>query len=183
MLFVPALSTYLFYRNPADSFATFSQDAPYLFDPEAPGLSAFDSAIRTFECTKRALSIGLWAAWTLHGAGLFEDLIDVTVGLGRSFYELLRAQPDFEPVQEPQANILCFRHVPAALRNAPREKISAFQQSLRRRMVESGEYYITSTRLDDEMVLRVTLIHPLTDTTHLLGLLENLRQLGREMIQ
>jgi L-2,4-diaminobutyrate decarboxylase len=181
MLFVPALSTYLFYRNPAHSFATFSQDAPYLFDPEAPGLSAFDGAIRTVECTKRALSIGLWAAWTLHGEALFRDLVDVTLGLGRMFYELLREQPDFAPVHEPQANILCFRHLPERLRGATTESISAFQQALRRRLVEKGHYYITSTRLDGNMVLRVTLMHPLTERRHLEGLLAELRELGRDL--
>ena len=38
MLFVPALCAFVFYRDPAHRFATFQQDAPYLFDPSAPGL-------------------------------------------------------------------------------------------------------------------------------------------------
>ena len=68
------------------------------------------------------------------------------------------------------------------LRDAPAEKISAFQQSLRRRLVESGEFYITSCRLDEQMALRVTLINPFTERVHLEALLNALRRHGKELL-
>ena len=67
MLFVPALCAFVLYRNQAHKFEAFRQDAPYLFDPAAPGLAEFDSALRTVECTKRAAVFGLWGVWSLFG--------------------------------------------------------------------------------------------------------------------
>ena len=68
--------------------------------------------------------------------------------MGRVFYEKLSAAADFVPLHEPQCNIVVFRHVPAALRNAPPERLDQFQLELRRSVIESGEFYIVSTRLD-----------------------------------
>ena len=123
MLFVPGLCAFVFYRNAAHKFEAFRQDAPYLFDPAAPGLAEFDSALRTVECTKRAAAFGLWGLWSLFGPQLFADLVDITFAMGRVFYEKLSAAPDFVPLHEPQCNIVVFRHVPAALRDAPPERL------------------------------------------------------------
>ena len=44
MLFVPGLCAFVIYRDRAHRFEAFRQDAPYLFDPSAPGLAARTSA-------------------------------------------------------------------------------------------------------------------------------------------
>ena len=167
MLFVPALCGFVFYRNRAHRFEAFRQDAPYLFDPAAPGMAEYDSALRTMECTKRAAVFGLWGVWSLFGPQLFADLVDVTFGMGRIFHEKLAAASDFQPLHEPQCNIVAFRHVPDALRNAPAEVVGRFQFELRRKVIESGRFYIVSTKLDGIGALRVTIINPLTTPDHL----------------
>jgi L-2,4-diaminobutyrate decarboxylase len=182
MLFVPALCAFVFYRRAAHKFEAFQQDAPYLFDPAAPGLAAFDSGLRTLECTKRAAAFGLWGVWALLGPQLLADLVDVTFALGRSFYEKLSAADDFVPLHEPQCNIVAFRHVPQELRDAPRDVLGRFQFELRRRVIESGEFYIVSTKLDGLGALRVTIINPLTTAAHLDLLLETLRRTGRQLL-
>jgi L-2,4-diaminobutyrate decarboxylase len=182
MLFVPALCAFVFYRNKAHKFETFRQHAPYLFDPSAPGLAEYDSGLRTVECTKRAAAFGLWGLWSLFGPQLFADLVDVTFARGHELYEKLAAAPDFEPLHEPQCNIVVFRHVPAALRDAPPERLGRFQLEVRRRLIESGEFYIVSTNLDGVGALRVTVINPLTHTEHLDQLLEALRATGRQVL-
>lgn len=181
MLFVPALCAFVFYRNAAHRFEAFRQDAPYLFDPTAPGLAEFDSGLRTVECTKRAAALGLWGAWALFGPQVFADLVDVTFGLGRVLYEKLAAAGDFVPLHEPQCNIVAFRHVPAALRDAPQEVLGPFQFELRRRVIETGEFYIVSTRLDGVGALRVTIINPLTTADDLDRLLATLRTAGQRL--
>ena len=182
MLFVPALCTFLLYRDKAHSWQAFRQDAPYLLNPEAPQMVAsFDGAARTAECTKRSFAMGLFGLLAAYGPRLFEDLVDETFALTTRLWELIEAADDFEACHEPEANILCFRHVPAALRGAPEERLSAFQDQLRQRLVESGEYYVTKTRLDGRSVLRVTMMNPLSEETHLMGLLVALRRMGREI--
>jgi L-2,4-diaminobutyrate decarboxylase len=182
MLFVPGLCAFVFYRDAAHRFEAFRQDAPYLFDPTAPGLAEYDSGLKTLECTKRAAVFGLWGAWSLFGPQLFGDLVDVTFRMGRVLYEKLAAQPDFVPLHEPQCNIVVFRHVPAALRDASPERLGQFQFDLRRHLIESGEFYMVSTRLNGVGALRVTIINPLTTPDHLDELLDALRRHGERLL-
>jgi L-2,4-diaminobutyrate decarboxylase len=181
MLFVPGLCAFVLYRDRAHRFETFRQDAPYLFDPAAPGLAEYDSGLRTVECTKRAAAFGLWGVWSLFGRQLFADLVDITFGMGRVFYEKLLAAADFTPLHEPECNIVAFRHVPDALREAPPEVLGRFQFELRRRVIESGQFYIVSTKIDGVGALRVTIINPLTTPDHLDQLLATLRDVGRSL--
>jgi L-2,4-diaminobutyrate decarboxylase len=183
MLFVPGLCAFVFYRAKSHRFEAFCQDAPYLFDPAAPGLAEYDSGMKTVECTKRAAAFGLWGVWSLFGRQLFADMVDVTFALGRTFYEKLSAANDFVPLHEPQCNIVAFRHIPAGLRDAPAELIGDFQLELRRRLIESGEFYIVPFKRDGVGAMRVTIINPLTTPAHLDGLMESLRRYGREILE
>ncbi len=183
MLFVPALCAFVFYKNAEHRFEAFRQDAPYLFDPSAPGLADFDSGLKTVECTKRSAAFGLWGVWSLFGPGLFGDMVDVTFDLGRQLYQKLCEAPDFEPLNDPQCNIVVFRHVPDALKNASPEEVGQFQLRLRRDVMQSGEFYIVPTTAGGRGALRVTLINPLTTPAHLDLLLETLRTRGRNLLE
>ena len=180
MMFVPALCAFVLYRERQHRFEAFRQEAPYLFDPSAPGLVEYDSGLKSIECTKRATAYGVWGLWALFGPQLFSDMVDVTFDLGREFYEKLEEAEDFETLHEPQCNIVAFRHRPEILVGKPDEYIGQFQLDLRRRLIESGEFYIVSTEFDGLGALRVSIMNPLTTTDHLEGLMNVLRRLGRE---
>jgi L-2,4-diaminobutyrate decarboxylase len=182
MLFVPALCAFLFFKQKRHSYLAFQQDAPYLFDPTAPGIAEYDLGLRTIECTKRAAAFALWGVWSLFGPRLFADLVDVTFDLGRVLFEKLQAASDFEPLHVPQCNIVAFRHLPPELRGGTPKEQGDFQRRLRRRVIESGQYYLVATQLNGTDALRVTLVNPLTTQEHLDGLLDTLRRAGRELL-
>ena len=183
MMFMPALCAFVFYREAAHRFAAFEQDAPYLFDPAAPGVADYDSGLKTVECTKRAAAFGLWGVWSMFGPQLFSDLVDITYGLGAAFYQKLVEAPDFQPLHEPQCNIVAFRYVPDELREAPAEELGRFQLELRREIIESGAFYLVPTKSDGIGALRVTLINPLTTPDDLDALLDELRRQGRALLE
>lgn len=178
MMFVPALCAFVFYKNREHRFEAFRQEAPYLFDPSAPGMAEFDSGLMTIECTKRAAAYGLWGIWSLFGQRLFADMVNVTFDLGRRFYEMLNETDDFEPLHEPQCNIVVFRYVPERLKESTPHEVGDFNRRLRRRLIESGKFYIVQTTVEGIGALRVTIINPLTTETDLAELLEALRNLG-----
>ena len=176
MLHVPALCTFVFYRNREHRFAAFEQDAPYLFDSSAPGIAEFDSGLKTVECTKRAEAFGLWGLWSLFGPRLFADIVDVTFATGRRFFQMLRDAEDFVPLHEPQCNIVVFRHVPRAWESLSPQRVGELQLALRRRVIESGRYYLVPSKVDGIGALRAVITNPLTDEEHLEGLMETLRK-------
>jgi L-2,4-diaminobutyrate decarboxylase len=182
MLFVPALCAFVFYRNAEHRQATFRQEAGYLFDPSVPELAEFDSGTATVECTKRAATYGLWGTWSLFGEQLFEDMVDVTFERTRWLYEQLQSERDFEPLHVPQCNILAFRYVPPALRDAPEEELAPFLLKLRRELIRSGEFYIVQAKIGGRQALRVTIINPLTQSSHLDGLVSAIRRTGETLL-
>ena len=182
MMFVPALCAMVFYRDKRHAFEAFRQNAPYLFDPSAPGLADFDSGLKTIECTKRAAAFGLWGVWSLFGRQLFADLVDVTFEMGRQFHERLVNAADFEPLHVPECNIVVFRYLPRQIADAPSDVIGAFQLDLRRELIHSGEFYIVPTQKDGTAALRVTVINPLTTIEHLDQLMETLRTIGDRLL-
>lgn len=182
MLFVPALCTFLLYRDKAHAFATFQQEAPYLYDPTAPGMADYDGGLKTVECSKRAAALGLWATWSIFGRQLFADLVDVTFAVAQTLHAKISQTSDFDPLHEPEANIVVFRHVPEPLRGAPPDRIGRFQFDLRRRLIESGEAYLAATTLDGVGALRATVMNPLTSGDDLDRVLDALRTTGRTIL-
>jgi L-2,4-diaminobutyrate decarboxylase len=183
MLFVPALCAFVFYRNAAHRFETFRQDAPYLFDPSSPGAAEFDVGLVTVECTKRAAAFGLWGLWSMFGPQTFADMVDVTFATTKRFHQLLTDAPDFIPLHEPEANILAFRYIPESMRSDDPGRIGEFNREIRQRLIQSGRYYITQTSLNGAGALRCTVMNPLTDESHLMGLMEAIREIGSQIPQ
>ncbi len=181
MLHVPALCTFLFYKNREHRFEAFRQEAPYLFDATDPGLADYDSGLRTLECTKRGAAFGLWGLWSTFGESIFGDVVDATFALARTFHEKLLATPDFVPLHEPQCNIVAFRHVPHELKSAPPDVLGRFQLAVRQAVARGGRFYLVPTSKDGVPALRCTLINPLTTAADLDDLLDELRSRGREL--
>ena len=151
------------------------QDAPYLFDPkDTQGLAEFDGGLRTFECTKGALSLALWGVWSLYGKEFLASLIEKAMENTSIFRRLIQESVDFEMAHEPQCNILCFRFNPNK-NETQDENLSELQQKIRNQLLKEGEGYITGTWIDGNYWLRVTVINPLTSEKELRGLLEKIR--------
>jgi L-2,4-diaminobutyrate decarboxylase len=176
LLFAPSLITAVLFRHRRDSYGAFSQQASYLFG-RRPEEADFDLALRTLECTKRTLGIKLWLALRVYGAKMIGEMVTKTFGLAREFAALLKAQPDFELATEPACNILCFRHVPAALARVENaaEKLDAHQMQLRKKVVASGKYFLVQTVLRNRVYLRATLMNPRTTIGDLRGLIQTIR--------
>lgn len=181
MMFVPGLCAFVFYRNAEHRFRAFAQDAPYLFDPTKPELAEFDQGAKTIECTKRAAGFGLWGLWSMFGPQLFGDLVDITFATARRWHEMLVEAPDFEPLHEPQCNIVTYRHLPRQLLGASDAEIGDFQMKLRRGVIETGDFYLVSTKVDGVGALRNVVINPLTDESDLTALLECLRASAKNL--
>jgi L-2,4-diaminobutyrate decarboxylase len=107
-------------------------------------------------------------------------MVTKTFDLAREFAALLNAQPDFELVTEPASNILCFRHVPAALKNLEdaAQRLDAHQAELRRKVVASGKYFLVQTVLRNAAYLRTTLMNPRTTIEDLKGLIQIIRSVS-----
>jgi L-2,4-diaminobutyrate decarboxylase len=167
MLGVPALCTGLFYRRSQDAYSAFSQRADYLYE-QGERDEWWNLSKRTFECTKRMLSVAVFGIWEQHGPRLWESLVDQLVGNAQIFAANVEKRPGWQLFAAPQSNIVCFR--------------SAIWDNslLRRLMVEHGPHYIVKTELSGETWLRCTFQNPFTTEAISTSILTRLEALGTE---
>jgi L-2,4-diaminobutyrate decarboxylase len=141
----------------------FEADAPYLFHAQA---EAENLGQMTIQCSKRADAIKLWLVLRSQGTAPFAAALERVSSMTRYLHDQLALSDDFEPLHEPQMNILCFRR-----RGFSDEETDA----LRERLIRSGQAWITSTILRGERVLRVTMMNPRTEERHVDAMLDALR--------
>jgi L-2,4-diaminobutyrate decarboxylase len=178
MMFMPISAGAVLVRDHRHLDAAFSQSAPYLFHPRPGETRSSDTGQRTLQCSRRLDALKIWIALRHYGLDEIARLQERTVRITARLYEKLLDTDDFDPFHGPESNILCFRHLPDRLRAARGEAQDAFQAELRTRWNESGEGWITATVLRGRRVLRVTLINPATEESHLDRMIEGLRRIG-----
>jgi L-2,4-diaminobutyrate decarboxylase len=190
MMLVPSLVTAVLFREGGRSYEAFAQEASYLFalghdraasGPKPPRASAreevwFDIGRRTLECTKRMMSLELYAALATAGTRFFDEYVTATFDLAARFAARLERELDFELPVEPACNIVCFRHRPSTI--ADDGALDRLQVAIRRRLIADGAFYLAQTALGGRVYLRVTLINPLTTDADLEALVYRIREAG-----
>jgi L-2,4-diaminobutyrate decarboxylase len=131
----------------------FEADAPYLFHAGSDNIGEM-----TIQCSKRADAIKLWLLLRSRGMAPIAEALERVTALTRYLYDRLVESDQFEPVHEPELNILCFR------RKGFDDEQTA---DLRERLIRSGQAWITTTLLRGERVLRVTMMNPRTTERHI----------------
>jgi L-2,4-diaminobutyrate decarboxylase len=179
MMFLPGVCTLLFYKDKKKSYGAFRQNASYVFEKEPDIYTEFDSAEQNFECTKRPMIMNLWVLWTLYGKALFANKIEYLCQLTKQAYEILKDEPDFEIIHQPEANILCFRYLPS---NLGHKAFPDFQVAIRNRIREGGRFFISKVDIDGVAALRVVLMNHQIDTDHFRLLLREIRKTGQELL-
>ena len=178
LLLVPSLVTGVLFRRGADSYAAFEHEASYLYD-DRDRREWFNISRRTLECTKPALALRLWCVIVAHGRDFFEAYIDHVFGMAHRFARRIEAAPDFSLGAEPESNIVVFRYAPEGPPGSGEDAGDVLQSTIRRRLIESGDFYLTQARLPTGLHLRTVLMNPLTTDGDLDALLDGIRGAAR----
>jgi L-2,4-diaminobutyrate decarboxylase len=166
MLFMPLSLGTILVRDGVWLRRAFEADAPYLFNSAGASENLGEM---TIQCSKRADAIKLWLMLKSRGTAPFVEAMEHVTKLTRYLYDCLRESDDFEPLHEPQMNILCFRR---------RGFDNGQTAALRERLLRSGRAWITTTILRGERVLRVTMMNPGTTEGDVDAMVDALREMS-----
>ncbi len=169
MLLAPSLTSAVLFKNGKDAYRTFTQDADYLLSAQQEEDPWHDVARRSFECTKTMLSLKVFSIVAIHGWDVFDKNVTRLIDLAASFADVIKDADDFELALAPQANILCFRFTGAE------DDLNQVNASIRKTMIEEGQFYIVQTVLQGETWLRTTISNPMSTVAHFRELLERIR--------
>lgn len=172
MLMTAGLATALVYREGKHSYRTFQMKAQYLFEA-SQDRDWYNMAKRTFECTKFMTALNTLMVFKQYGAAVIGEYVNHTYDTARAFHQILHQHPVFQTIHPAEANILCFRYFDPTLSEAALTEIN---KSIRDRIVQSGDFYLVQTTIQEVFYLRVCIMNPKTQLSHLQSLLTTILQ-------
>ncbi len=178
-LFVPAMCTLLFYKNKEKGQGAFRQNASYVFEKKPDVYTAFDSAERNLECTKRPMIMNLWILWVMYGREFFAKKLEYLCTLTENAFRIVQNEPDFEALHRPEANIFCFRYQPP---NLDEGAFTDFQVAIRNRIKEDGRFFISKVDIEGKGSLRVVFMNHEINEGHFRLLLSEIKKTGQELL-
>jgi len=151
-LFVPIDCSALYTRHPETFRRTFSLIPEYLETPESG--SVVDLMDYGVQLGRRFRALKLW--WVLRAFGLegIQQRIRHHVELARDLADWIDEQPGFERMAPVPFSVVCFRVRPEGLEG---EELDAFNLRLLERINASGDVFLSHTRLDNGIALRVAI--------------------------
>jgi L-2,4-diaminobutyrate decarboxylase len=162
---VTAFCTALLVRDASSLDKAFIQEGSYIFHEKVqPG---FDFIHRTIECTKPVLGLKLFMVLGAMGEARLGEYIDRQHDLTIEAYHYLQSLDDFECPVKPQSNILCFQV----------KSMDDGHLALRDKLLAQGNFYISSTSINNQRYLRLTLTNPATNMDVIKKLVHEIRDL------
>lgn len=183
MMFMPLNLGTILLKNQKHFDETFKVNAPYIFHKTEAHLGCLNIGERTIQCSRGFEAFKLWICLKHYGVRYFADMMEHCVDITRYLYEQLDDSPDFETLNVPESNILCFRFIPENLRSALPEAIDEFNFNLRTAFNRSGKAWITTTVFAGKRLLRTTVINPRTTAKDIDRLISDLRETGRKLLK
>jgi L-2,4-diaminobutyrate decarboxylase len=165
MLRTSALCASVLVRRARDLPGAFQQEASYLFYEVDASPDIIDRAI---ECTKAPLGVKLFLNLAWRGEAGLGDYVADTYDRAQRFHDIIAARPGFECPYRPESNILCFRH----------GADSRLQLEIRERLIDSGEFHLSSVELGGHRYLRIVVMSPSTDDAAVERLLDAIERVA-----
>jgi L-2,4-diaminobutyrate decarboxylase len=168
MMRTSALAAAVLLREDWRLEAAFQQKASYLIyedsDETHPSLLE-----RQVECTKAAIGTRIFMNLAFRGEDGIGRYVAEQYGKTLRFWELIDARPGFECLSRPESNILCFRY----------GRDPELQVRLREQLLAEQRFHLSSTEVNGERWLRMTVTAPATDEETIEGLLDAIEELAR----
>lgn len=155
-LFAPFDCCALVYREPAIGRAAHTQHAEYLdVLHTTDGLDDFEWNPSDFahHLSRRARGLPFWFSLATYGTEAYRDAIESALEVARQGAKLIDAAAHLELIMEPELSVLLFRRVGWS---------PSDYQTWSDRLLHEGTAFVTPTSWNDEVVLRLCIINPLT---------------------
>lgn len=150
-MFVPMDLSVLFLRDESVVRRAFSLVPEYLTTPEAGTINYMDYGL---QLGRRFRALKLWFVLRSLGAEGIRQKLRGHVALAQEFAGWVAAQPDWEVLAPHPLSVVCFRYAPPQL---DERELEALNARLLAAVNESGEIFISHTKIDGRYALRLAI--------------------------
>jgi aromatic-L-amino-acid/L-tryptophan decarboxylase len=157
--------------NRQDLINTFSILPEYLRNKATESGEVFDYRDWHVQLGRRFRSLKLWFVIRHYGVEGLKFHIRKHIELAQKFTEWIRQSEDFEIFVEPPFNLVCFRH-----------KVGDdFNMKLMNAVNQTGKAYFTHTKLNGQVVLRMSIGQTNTEEKHVKATWDLIEKIARDM--
>lgn len=121
---------------------------------------------------RRFRALKLWTVLRWYGADGLREHIRGSIALAREFASWVRNDPRFVLFEHPALSLVCFRPVFEGLST---QRANAATMRLRDTLNDSGELYLTHTKVDEHVLLRFAIGAPSTGHRHVAAAWERIQ--------
>jgi glutamate/tyrosine decarboxylase-like PLP-dependent enzyme len=136
---VPYDCGFAFVRDARLLNAVFGMGAPYF---PATETDHPDFLYLAPEMSRRARSLAVWATLAAYGRRGYRAMVERHVALAARLAEEVQTSPDFELLEAPRLNVVCFRYRPPGLTD---EELDALNRRLGNAIIADGRVYFGTT--------------------------------------
>ena len=169
-LWTPFDASLLLFRQPETFRAAFSLVPEYLKVRDQGEVHNYHEY--GIQLGRRFRALKLWMLLRYFGADGMASRIREHLRLARLFASWVEAAPDWELLAPVPMATVCFRHRPAGL---PEAEWDAHNERLMARVNETGEIFLSHTKLDGKYAIRVAIGNPRQEERHVRRAWELLR--------
>ncbi len=128
---------------------------------------------------RRFRALKLWFVLRYYGIEGIQKHIRVHVKLAQELGDLIEAEEDFQLLVPPTLTLLCFRYRPTG--NVSEQTLNSINQQLIESLNDSGEVYLTHTRIQDQFCLRFAIGAQRTERQHVRQAWATIKETARSL--
>ncbi|WP_144391848.1 pyridoxal phosphate-dependent decarboxylase family protein [Pleionea sediminis] len=133
---------------------------------------------KSIQTTRRFDALKLWLTLRVMGAtqlgAFFDQLIELTLNV----FSLLKDEPDFEVLNQPELTAIVFRYAPKVLEEKTLERINP---EIRKSLSKSGEVMIAATKFDGRHYLKFTFLNPELTLSDINLVIQKIKKVGQSL--
>jgi glutamate/tyrosine decarboxylase-like PLP-dependent enzyme len=131
------------------------------------------------EMSRRARGLAVWATLAAYGRSGYRSLVERHVRLARRLGDQVQAAPDFELLEEPRLNVVCFRYRPEGVGEASLDDLN---RRLGQAVIDDGRIYFGTTVYAGKVAFRPAIANWRTTQTDVDLVLPVTRALGARLV-
>ncbi len=169
--------TAFFVRDPDALTRTFAIQPEYLRTRE--GEAVINYRDWGIQLGRRFRALKLWFVIRSYGAEGLREKIAAHIAWARELAEQVEAAADFELLAPARLAMLCFRYRPSLAEDS--ERLNALNQRLLEALNDSGQLYVTHTRIDGAYAIRFNIGQTSSERRHVQEAWTQIRDTARHM--
>jgi glutamate/tyrosine decarboxylase-like PLP-dependent enzyme len=131
------------------------------------------------EMSRRARALSVWATLAAYGRDGYRAMIERHVALASRLAEQIRESADFELLEEPQLNVICFRYRPGGVLESELDELN---RRLGAAVIADGRVYFGTTVYAGKVAFRPAIANWRTTEPDVDAILEVTRELAHKVL-